>query len=282
LISIIDASKNAFPNFQLVGLLGTFAATSINSQYIIPPQVSCYLAQTRNNYGEIGWRRDNWGTNASWLAQYVESNPIVCSGGALLKDLIMNKWKTAPITGEPNGSASTAASGGDCAFYDLEREVRFYHASSFGNGNWGGAQSQTCAQNYIRAASKATGYRLQVNAGSYSPVVGIEKSITIKLAFRNTGIAPTYENWNVNYELKNNSGTVVWSGISSMVLKLYLPESSDRNITDQFTIPQSIPAGNYSLNLVIREPSGYRKPLPLANTGRALDGSYFLGSIRVE
>jgi hypothetical protein len=67
-----------------------------------------------------------------------------------------------------------------------------------------------------------------------------------------------------------------------MVLKLYLPEITDRSITDLFTIPQNIPTGVYSLNLVIRDPSGYRKPLPLANSGRTADGSYLLGSLKIE
>ncbi len=285
MISMIDSHKSAFPNFPLVGFMGLFAAREINpnnTSYIIPAQVSCYVAQTSNQFGEIGWRRDNWGTNASWIGSYMENNPVICSNGKALKDLIMNKWKTALITGEPNGSATTAASGGPCAFYDLERQVRLYHASSIGNGNWGGGQTLTCAQDYARAAMKASGYRIQINSGSYSGVVGGARNLQVNLAWRNTGIAPVYEKWNVNFELRAISGSVVWSGTSSKVLRLYLPEASDHIVTDSFTLPAGLAPGNYSLNLVVKDPLGYRKPLPLAIQGRASDGSYPLGSVLVQ
>ena len=285
LISMIDAHKTAFPNFPLVGYLGMFAAKEINQKntaYIVPAEVSCYAAQVTNAYGEMGWRRDNWGTNATWLSDYVENNPIICSNGKALKDLIMNKWKKALITGEPNGSATTAASGGDCSFYDLEREVRLYHASSVGNGNWGGSQTQACMQNYVRAAMKASGYRIQINGGNYTSTVDSSRALKIELGWRNTGIAPTYENWVVTFELRSASGAKVWSGNSSMVLKLFLPDSADLLLSDSFTLPSSVLPGAYSLVAVIKDPIGYRKPLPLANTGRTADGAYPLGEVTVK
>jgi hypothetical protein len=285
LISMIDSHKTAFPNFQLVGFMGMFAVKEINPNntgYIIPSQVACYVTQTSNQFGEIGWRRDNWGTNASWLSTYMENNPIICSNGVPLKNLIMNKWKTALITGEPNGSATTAASGGTCAFYDLEREVRLYHASTIGNGNWGGAQTQTCAQDFVRAAMKASGYRLQINSGSYNSLVSGVRSLKVTLAWRNVGITPTYENWNVTFELRNSNDSVVWSGGSSKVLRLFLPETSDHTVTDTFSLPSSLLPGSYSLKLIIKDPLGYRKPLPIANQGAASDGSYPLGSVVIQ
>jgi hypothetical protein len=285
LISMIDSHKTAFPNFPLIGYMGMFAAKEINpnnTAFVIPAEVSCYAAQVTNLYGEMGWRRDNWGTNATWIGDYMEYNPIICSNGKALKDLIMNKWKKALITGEPNGSATTAASGGSCSFYDLEREVRFYHASTIGNGNWGGAQTQACAQNFVRAAMKASGYRIQINSGSYTRTVSGARTLQVTLAWRNLGVAPVYENWDVTFELRSASGTVAWSGISSKVLRLYLPETTDHLVTDSFSVPAGVAPGTYSLHLVVKDHLGYRKPLPLAIQGRASDGAYPLGSVQVQ
>jgi hypothetical protein len=285
LISMIDAHKNAFPNFPLVGYMGMFAAKEINlknTSFIVPSEVSCYAAQVSNAFGEMGWRRDNWGTNASWISDYMENNPIICSNGKALKDLIMNKWKKALITGEPNGSASTSANGGDCSFYDLEREVRLYHASSVGNGNWGGSQTQACMQNYVRAAMKASGYRIQINGGTYTPSLDSTRALKIDLMWRNTGIAPTYENWTVTFELRSASGAKVWSGNSSMVLKFFLPDTSDQIVSDSFTLPASVASGSYTLVAIIKDPIGYRKPLPLANQGRTAEGAYPLGDVTVK
>ena len=283
LIQLIDAHKTAFPDAQLVGFIGMFAAKEINPKnpsFVVPAEVSCYAAQTKNLRGELGWRRDNWGTNATWLADFLEANPIVCPGGAPLKQLIMDKWKVAPITGEPNGSATTAAAGGSCAFYDLEREVRFYHASTIGNGNWGGAQTQACAQTFVRAASKASGYRLAPEGGSYTPVVPASRALSVQLAWRNQGVAPTYEPWAVTFELRDAAGATVWSGASKMTLQRFLPEATARVVDDTFVLPATLKSDSYRLVLIARDPTGYRKPLPLALGGRTADGGYPVGTVR--
>ena len=78
---------------------------------------------------------------------------------------------------------------------------------------------------------------------------------------------------------KYSSGAVVWNGTSSMNLKLFLPETSDRVVSDSFVLPYSLISGYYSLSVVIRDPVNYRKPLPLAILGRSSDGSYLLSNL---
>jgi hypothetical protein len=281
---IIDASLTAFPNFKLVGLISGFAATSINPRdpsLSVDASVSCKLANASNAAGALGWRRDSWGYPATWIPQFLESNPVICNG-VPLKDIIMNKWKVAPIVGEPYGGATAMTTGGSCAFWDMENEVRFYHITSFGNGNFGGTETQACANDNARAASKATGYRLVLNGGSYSNVVTANRNLGVQLLWRNIGVTPTYESWNVNFELRNSSGATVWTGTSSMNLRLYLPETTDRSVSDTFVLPSGIAAGTYNLVLVVKDPTGVRKPLPLAIQGRAADGAYPLGSVTVQ
>jgi hypothetical protein len=45
---------------------------------------------------------------------------------------------------------------------------------------------------------------------------------------------------------------------------------------DRFTLPASVPAGRYALSVVVKDPSGYRDPLPLAVPGRRANGTYLL------
>src|SRR5690606_13377817 len=96
----------------------------------------------------------------------------------------------------------------------------------------------------------------------------------IRLAWKNIGIAPTYENWDVYYELKNNNNVVVWSGKSSFKPKLFAPTTEPTIALDEFILPSSVGIGKYRLNIVIKDPTGYRAPLPLAINGRNSDGSY--------
>lgn len=90
------------------------------------------------------------------------------------------------------------------------------------------------------------------------------------------------ESWDTTFELKNTSGTIVWSGISSFKLKLFPPEAASRMVTDNFTVPTSVAAGTYTLSVKIKDPTGYRLPLPLAIQGRQADGSYVLKTVTVQ
>jgi len=108
------------------------------------------------------------------------------------------------------------------------------------------------------------------------------------LNWKNIGIAPTYEKWDVVFELKDNEDKLVWSGTSTFSPgpKLENPgllPSPDATIAkDIFVLPASVPLGNYQLSLIIKDPTGYRSPLPLAISGRNTDGSYTLTNIRVD
>src|SRR6185312_3188614 len=89
----------------------------------------------------------------------------------------------------------------------------------------------------------------------------------ITLNWSNTGIAPVYEKWDTYLEIR--SGTkVIWSQKSAFNPRYFLPGT--QSITDQ------LPAGQGDLYLIIRDPAGYKKPLPLSITGRQADGSYLI------
>src|SRR4030095_6423406 len=180
----------------------------------------------------------------------------------------MARWRSAPITGEPPGWTPSK-------FSDLERQIRLYHATSCGNGNYGGTPTSTVKSN-VRASSKACGYRLTIESGSMTTACN---NISITLNWKNTGQAPIYENWNVLFELKNSNNVVVWTGSSQFKPRLFLPASNATSITDNFTLPAGLPTITYNLNIIIRDPNGYRDPLPLAITGRNADGSYTITQI---
>ena len=258
---IVDAHTQGFPDFQLVAMIAAFDAQWLQNTWN-PPEIAYYVLTQRNNLGLIGWRRDQWGATDSYLASYLENNTR-SFGGLVFRDSIMVRWKSTPITGEPPGWNPSN-------FSDLERQVKLYHAASFGNGNYGVTPSATIKNN-VRAASKACGYRLILESGNLT-LNG--SNLTIALNWKNTGQAPTYENWDVVYELKNGS-TTAWTGVSQFKPKLFQPLATATLVTDNFT---SVPAGIYNLNIIVKDPNGYRDPLPLAINGRNADGSYTLAT----
>ena len=229
----------------------------------IPAEISYYLATASNDAGEFGIRRDNWGATESWYNEGIWENNTVSYSGVQLKDLIMNKWKTAPITGEPCCNSGYAS---------LPSQVKKYHVTSFGNGNYGTAVT---GSNVI-TASKLAGARIILTQGN---ITTANDELNVTLNWQNTGVAPVYKNWIISYELKNSLDTTVWTDNSGFSLKLFLPRPGSTAHTDKFILPKTLPPGPYKLNLIIRDPVGYRPPFPLGIAGRNADGSYTLTTV---
>ena len=269
-IALVDAIVQSYPDIKCVAMVGSFGANT--GVGISSAAVGKYELTTSNNAGLLGWRWDSWGWTDGYMHSWLENNPNVVSGFRF-DTAIMNRYKYAPICGEP---ADLGAAGN---FADLPVRVNQYHAESFGNGNLdqNNPPNSTIQANF-RAASKAAGYRLILTGGSMTSTLSAGSAFNITLNWQNIGLAPTYENWNVTYELRNSSGTVVWTGTSPFNPRLFSPTGSAQPVSDNFTLSASVPQGTYSMYLIIKDPGAYRKPLPLAITGRGSDGSYLLRS----
>ena len=274
LLRIINAHKIAFPDIRLVALSDAFDVANWSR---VPAEAGYALLTESNNVGEYGWRRDNWGDPASWYKNKFEYNTTTYNG-KVFSDLIMNKWKYAPIVGEP--SSCCTINGGSCQYWELETQVRRYHTLSFGNGNLE-ASTSTCVRDNIRKASKAAGYRLVAIGGTMTTSLVSGNPFSIQMNWQNVGITPTYEKWDVIYQLRNSSNTVVWSGTSVFKPNMFQPQTSATSIQDNFTLPSTIPAGTYNVVMIVVDPGKYRQPLPLAIKGRSTDGSYFIRSVNV-
>lgn len=255
--SIISYVVHSFDKFQCVYMMAACDGGQLSSNTNVPPGVGYYALTTSNSVGKLGWRRDSWGQTDGYLSQWTDTNPTTFNG-LVFKTEIMNRYKTAPVVGEPQdgGSAGT--------FNSLPAQMTKYGTTSFGNGNFNISSngSNATVQANFRAASAAAGYKLTITAGN---LLGNQLSLT----WTNLNTAPVYKNWNFNYELRAPGGTtVVWTKTSSFNGKTLLHGS--------VTVTDSLPNGTGDLYLIIRDPTGYRKPMPLAITGQNTDGSYLL------
>jgi len=73
-----------------------------------------------------------------------------------------------------------------------------------------------------------------------------------------------------------SGSTIVWSGMTSFKPKFFQPGTT----TVTTTLGTSA-TGSYSLYVIVKDPSGYRKPLVLTNKNRQSDGSYKIGDIKI-
>ncbi len=269
-IALVDAIVQSYPDIKCVAMVGSFGANT--GVGISSAAVGQYELTTSNNAGLLGWRWDSWGWTDGYMHSWLENNPNVVNGFRF-DTAIMNRYKYAPVCGEP---ADLGAAGN---FDDLPVRVKQYHAESFGNGNLDNNNPPNATiQANFRAASKAAGYRLILTGGSMTSTLSAGSSFNLTLNWQNIGLAPSYENWKVTYELRNSGNAVVWSGTSSFNPRLFSPAASAQAISDNFTLSATVPSGTYSMYLIVKDPNAYRQPLPLAITGRNSDGSYLLRS----
>lgn len=276
---IIAAHITAFPNYPLVIPVNAFnTAGDAGSADRKTGAVGYYALTTKNAWGSIGWRSDHLGTEDTdaWVPYETTLNTWAYNG-VNLKDLIVNQWKVAPVVGEPEGTlAEVNKNGAQTAYYNLLNEVNTHHISQFSNENLVGNAAGSRA--FYLAASRAAGYRNSVTGGSLTPL-SPGNAFALTLNWMNAGNAPVYESWNVVIELRDGTGKVAASWISNINLKTLLPGSLV--FTDNFGLSLAIAAGNYNLFMVIRDPNGYRKPLPLAIQGVQADGSYLISAVTV-
>lgn len=256
-----------FLSMMIAGYNGGMTSIPIFDQN---PEVAHYALTATNAKGRVGSRRDQWGAPDGYLHQLLEGNTKTFAGSATFGSLFLNLYKFAPGTGEtmPGAMVATTAS-------EALPQVEMYHPASYGNGNWGNMPANnSVTSDRIRAAWKRAGYRYELTGGSAS--VG-STTFRVLVDWRNIGVAPTYEDWIVEYKLKNGGGTVVWTDTSSFTPTLKGPDVGTVTSTDVFPKPV-LADGTYSLYMTIKDTTDYRDPLPLAITGRDGDGSYLLGT----
>lgn len=267
---IIDIHISAFPNNPLVMLLGALDAERLNNT-LTPVEVTNYALTVANNWGPLGIRADQqgslqWNDPDNYVNQYMQNNTKNWQGGPLFNTYTMNRWKTSPLVGEPENNSDNPN------LQTLVAQAQLYRRNSVGNGNF---TRSTGADQNMRNAANVMGYRLAPAGGK---IVYSGSAVVITINWQNTGMTPIYETWETVLQIVNSTGQVVQTKISTFKPRLFQPASGGTTITD--SLP-GLPVGSYTAVLTVRDPTGYRTPLPLFIKGRNPNGSYTLGSFTI-
>jgi hypothetical protein len=129
-----------------------------------------------------------------------------------------------------------------------------------------------------RTATSNAGYRYSIARLSVGAVRPGQK-VSVSLALRNTGSAPTYDPWTVQLRLTDSTGRLAAAMPLDIDLRKQLPGSMTSLRT--VTAPAGLATGTYTASIAVVDPSGYLAPMALANTSRLSDGSYRLGRVGV-
>ncbi len=190
-----------------------------------------------------------------------------------------SRWQTAPFVvewcGNPGYDAMVAAS------EQAARDVPDYHIAAISSGNIDNVGDPPYSA--YATATKCSGYRFELDEATLPGTLRAGSTFSVTTKWSNVGVTPAYDDWNVTVQLRNPStGAVALRGTSSLNLRSLLPTGeTPKTVTDSFVLPSGVGAGTYDVVVQVVDPAGYARPLNLAIYGKAGDGSYRLGSVKV-
>lgn len=191
----------------------------------------------------------------------------------------MERWRIAPFITEWCNNIAPGTTDG--TFTQGAQQVRDWHISLVSNGNF----QQTvgaypaAAQTALRSATTLAGFRLGVSSLSLDQG-STTADLTVRARWVNTGVAPPYHPWRVEYQLRNSSGAVVARGGSGFEVRTLLGGGSSRD--DVVVLGQGRHlSGALSVEVRLLDPSATLPPLRLSTGTRTSDGAYRLGQFSV-
>ncbi|HEX4188495.1 MAG TPA: DUF4832 domain-containing protein [Solirubrobacteraceae bacterium] len=261
-VRMVGDVVRAFPKAHV--LIGSSAAVKNES-----PIQPALLQAVVSAYPSVGFHFDNLGAVAPADGNNL---PYLAPGGAAEDLSAWERWKTAPVISEwwnlPNATVALARAG-----------VDEWHVSGVGSGNVRSSVFAGRGAEY-QEVLKHAGFRDQLDKLEVSPLQAGRRA-AITSTWENVNVAPTYDPWQVRYELRSGEA-VVWSGASAFNLRRLLPtEGTPVKASDSFTLPPTLPAGSYTLAVQVVDPTGTVAPMRLADQGRTADGAYAIGTVKV-
>ena len=120
------------------------------------------------------------------------------------------------------------------------------------------------------------GYNFQITEVSHA--MKADQSLAVKLKGTNTGVAPFYYPWSVEWALLDESGKLVSKQETNWDIRKWLPGAFQE--TAELTF--SVPAGRYQLGLGIRDPWKDRPAIGFANDLQVVDGWTIISEVEVS
>ena len=195
---------------------------------------------------------------------------------------LWEQWKTQMFGGELSGMLKRDPFGP--IWSGTEREAFDYCVNQFhiswlmGTGRDGiPAEDSPLYDEYLRVCA-SFGYDLSIASVSAKDYTG--KIVT---TFTNTGIAPFYYDWPLEYQVINAAGETVYTERDTQFrLSELLPEEKQTSI---FFLPEEMEAGDYEVRVrfvsPLEEKDSHARPLRLSNDNEVTDGVYRVASVTV-
>ncbi|WP_319445962.1 MULTISPECIES: DUF4832 domain-containing protein [unclassified Mycobacterium] len=282
---LVKATLAAFPDTQIIVNPGNPELTRqlLNARPLKPVGI-------RGDCLGVYEPPQTWAVN-QWSYYVQHNDPLVAT--------IRSRWKTAPVITEwcnwqPNGDLPY--------FQQAIRNTVNYHVSLVSSAVSPYQGTTTMPANIYdlwSRTNKFAGYRYAVTRATLPPTVAAGRSLPVTVQWTNFGSAPSYDNWQVTYEVIDRSNKVVKSVPSGLSLASLAAaqdfattatEPASQSVDDRTALPTiDLATGTYTLiaKVIWKEhKSGGSNPvnfapMSLAQAGRNAAGGYPIGSFRV-
>lgn len=221
----------------------------------------------------VGWTKNGW----TGIGEFVDDPSQAAE--KLAASAMPDYWKTNYSGGEfANGDPESWLT--DDTVMESLRQMRESHTSWLGPASPARTPYGTEIQSNIDAMQRLMGYRLVVEAVKNSPTVQAGSELTVESIWNNKGVAPFYQDWNIEYSLRNALGEVVYKYQDTATDLIDLLPGR-HNMSAALQLPATLKTGTYQLEAAIIDPSTGKPGVKLAIGGEQGDGRYKIGSVAV-
>jgi hypothetical protein len=284
LIRFADAFVRHFPDIRLMVPTN---GMRFSPSYDALQDYHFHLLALRNRAGLAGMFRDNWGDNEKrYQALYYAANRYE-KNGIKMFELLRDRWKTAPLVGEPGRWGPTPD--GFHPYWGLYDQVAYLHPAVIRNCNVSDGKSSTNPTEYTifnDPQALDAFHRMYAIIGFRYVVAEVrvarrDRRMKISVDWKNIGLTPTYDAWKVRYFMTDGSGNETWSNESALDLRTVMPDErvapgklGGAVVTQTDCFPD-VPMGN-KVWLQIVDPDNVSPPMALGIRGRSENGAYLL------
>jgi hypothetical protein len=187
---------------------------------------------------------------------------------------VQDAWKTAPVAFEVCWVMGHWHDKGWDPDYIFDEAIK-WHFSYFNTKSSAVPDDHWPA---VNRCLKRMGYRFICRKFMCSPSIRRGEMLRYHSWWENRGCAPIYHHYDLVYQLKR--GKMVVTLKTDTDITKWLP--GDIVVDDALAIPPRIARGKYKLRVAMVDPRSGEPAIRLAQKGRAEDGWYELGGIKIE
>ncbi len=270
--------KNAFPNKTLIMYLGS------NDENVL----------SHSTQRDYGWRADCLGDWEQGWNHMEQGYPDTIAHAQGLGNTVNNypdpkflqRWKQNPVDFEICYTVDEWAAKKE--IYTVEKVKQTFDAALDMHTSLLNLKSGNIPEMYqplLDDFLKKVGYRFELNTVEITSNFKAGSPIAINSNWKNTGVAPSYNNYPVVWRLRDSNNHVIAHFETNNDIRRWLPANNKDDVAPKhyqnntFTLPEYINDGHYFLDVALVKPNTYDATIKLGIEGMKNDKWHQVKSI---